>query len=58
MPANLDNIDLNSEVVSGAREDGVNGFSNVSKVKSKSGSEPGAVVDEVKDFKGDNVLVC
>ena len=35
MLANLDNIDLNSEVVSGAREDDVNGFSNVSKVKSK-----------------------
>ncbi|KAJ6755987.1 hypothetical protein OIU79_028407 [Salix purpurea] len=49
MPANLDNIDLNSEVVSGVREDGVNGFSNVSKVKSKVGlsSDAETLMDSV-----------
>jgi len=56
MPANLDSIDLNSDVVSGEREDDVNGFSNVSVVKSKVGlsSDVETLIDSVTYSQGQN----
>ncbi|KAG5243615.1 PWWP domain-containing family protein [Salix suchowensis] len=70
MSANLDNIDLNSDVLSGEPVNDVNVVNNVSEVRTKvglssdaetlmdngkndQGQNQGAVVDEVKDFKGD-----
>ncbi|KAF9665000.1 hypothetical protein SADUNF_Sadunf16G0076700 [Salix dunnii] len=56
MSTNLNNIDLNSNVVSSEREDSVDGFSNVSEVKSKVGSSYNveALMDSVSNSQGDN----
>jgi hypothetical protein len=70
MSANLDSIDLNSDVLSGEPENDVKGFNNVSEVRTKvglssdaealidsgkngEGQKQEAVIDQVKDFKGD-----
>ncbi|KAF9680310.1 hypothetical protein SADUNF_Sadunf06G0107900 [Salix dunnii] len=70
MSANLDNIDLNSDVLSGEPANDVRGVNNISEVRTKvglssaaetlmdngkndKGQNQEAVVDEVKDFKGD-----